>query len=69
MKNCGGCQDSGGETGGDGDIAVLRRLVGGDKNRYRLTNMDVDGGVCVLEGVSPLHLHQLHFVILDSNVE
>lgn len=58
-----------GEAGGDDDMIVHGGLVGGEQHGEGLADMNVDGGVRVLNRVSALHLDQRHIVPLDEDVE
>ena len=57
------------EPGGRHQQVVAGLLVGGDKDRQALTDVDVQRVVVVLHGVGALHLHQLHDVVLDADVD
>lgn len=69
MENgrCG--EDPSGESGGDNNVVILRRLVGCEQHRVGLAKVDVEGGVCVLKGVWPFDFHQFQLVSLDSEVD
>jgi hypothetical protein len=57
------------EPGGHRQQVVAGLLVGGDEERQALADVEVQRVVVVLHGVGALHLHQLHDVVLDADVE
>lgn len=58
-----------GEPGWNHKRIIKTGLVHGDQEGARLADMDIYGGVCDLEGMSPFHLYQFQNVVLDSEVE
>jgi len=58
-----------GEARGDDDGVVEARLVGGEQHGVGLAEVHVQGRVGGLHGVGALHLHQLHGVPLEPDVQ
>jgi hypothetical protein len=69
VQDGGGGNDLAGEASGDDDGVVEAGLVRGDEHRVGLAQVHVQGGVDALHRVRPLHLHQLHRVPLDPEVQ
>jgi hypothetical protein len=64
-----GGDDPAREARGDDDGVVVARLVRGEQHRVGLAQVHVQGRVGGLHGVRALHLHQLHGVPLEPDVE
>lgn len=65
-----GCgENRSGEAARGNDVVVLRGLICSDEDRHALAEVDVERRVANLESVSSFHLHHLHLVALDSEVE
>lgn len=64
----GGEHRAGSKSSGDNNVVVQRWLISCDKNRAGLAQMDVKGGVRVLDSVKAFNFDQCHGMSLESYV-
>lgn len=68
VKDGSGCEHTRSEARRGNDIVILRRLIGGDQERIRLPEMDIERMVGILKRMRSFYFYEFELVALDPEV-